>query len=210
MRGWLSLLSLGCAAAIVLAACGSSSECVIDTDCPLDQRCSAKKCVPVGARDAGSADGSTEGGMDGAVEGGVGDGAVDASPDGALLDGALPDAAAAGACGNPADQSIVTTQPLTTIMWGCGATTCDATAMVDPCTSTCVVSSTTGDGGTGLTMTCADCYQALYHCAATHCGIDCGAYPTGAACTSCLCGLTGDMTNCNATFTACSGVPTCM
>jgi hypothetical protein len=81
-----SLLGL----AALLGGCGSSAECVIDSDCPtLTDRCEANACVPLGgpAVDLGAADlGRTDGGLrDGAPA------------DGALRDGEVLDAGAPAA-----------------------------------------------------------------------------------------------------------------
>jgi hypothetical protein len=117
---------------LLVAACsGTDAECVIDTDCPLFQRCARQKCVSVGGgpapRDAGREGGSGEGGVrDGATEGGPIDGSrSDATDDDAMSSDA------------PACPDLVGSYAVTSISGSCADLAMSAAVMVtvgsDPC-----------------------------------------------------------------------------
>ncbi|MCS6799681.1 MAG: hypothetical protein NZ898_14405 [Myxococcota bacterium] len=89
----------------LLAACGGSdAQCVIDTDCPLFQRCERNRCIALGPTDAGR----REGGLDASVEGGRTDGPVDDGRTESSIDGPPADGPTDGArCPTVAGEYIV-------------------------------------------------------------------------------------------------------
>lgn len=131
----LSSVSGALVAVLALAACSSGPQCVIDTDCPLGQRCaSSGTCAVVGE----ALDG---GGRSDAGDASVRDGAMaDAARDGATDDAAVD---AGATCPMITADTYVIVEPLVgscvfptgaQVTIAAGATSCDWTAasVADP------------------------------------------------------------------------------
>ncbi len=147
----------------------------------------------------------------GVMDTGVGDAGVDSGPADAGPTDATMDAGMMGMCTNASDEAVIMSQDVTAIATNCGLMCITST---NPnCTSDCIVMQTgmpdggLPDGGSALSAACAMCYQDVVQCAATHCFSECSTAPDGMACLDCRCGRTGDMVNCEAMYTTCSGIP---
>lgn len=145
---------------------------------------------------------SVDGGMPG-VDGGEPDAGNDAAIemlDAALADDAGPDggsdvgpsdAGPSNQCTNVADMPIAAMSSTGDMVASCGSSTLGA----EPGLMNCIVSMT------GLSATCASCYDGEVHCVIAHClAAGCATAPMGASCTACRVSM------CHPAFMTCSGL----
>jgi hypothetical protein len=71
----------------------------------------------------------------------------------------------------------------------------------DAATKMCIKDGTKGDGGTGLSDPCIDCFDTLINCAIQKCLTQCLADANSDACVCCR------IANCDDAFVTCSGLP---